>query len=217
MVTAGPTREPIDPVRYITNRSSGKMGYALAASLRRAGADVVLVSGPVELAAPVGVEVVPVVTAQEMHDAVHAQLAGIDIFVACAAVADYRPVTLSPHKIKRSAEPTVLELTPAPDVLASVAATGGAPFTVGFAAETDAVREHALSKLERKGIDMIAANRVGDDLAFDQPTNALQVFWRGGEAELRQAPKPELADALVELIARRFRESRRGVRPAQVS
>jgi phosphopantothenoylcysteine decarboxylase/phosphopantothenate--cysteine ligase len=208
MLTAGPTREPIDPVRYITNRSSGRMGYALAHALRRAGAEVVLVSGPVALSAPDGIEAVAVNTAQEMYDAVHARLAGVDIFVACAAVADYQPVARSPHKLKRSDATMTLEMKPCPDVLASVAAVEGGPFTVGFAAETQDLREHALGKLERKRIDMIAANKVGDDLAFDQSTNALQVFWHGGETELPRAQKTALADSLVELIAKCFRQSR---------
>jgi len=208
VLTAGPTREPIDPVRYVSNRSSGRMGYALAHALRRAGAQVCLVTGPVALSAPAGIEVVAVNTAQEMHDAVHARLSGADIFIGCAAVADYQPISRSPHKLKRSSAPMTLEMQPCPDVLASVAAIDGGPFTVGFAAETQNLREHALSKLERKKIDMIAANEVGDDLAFDQATNALHVFWRGGETELPRAQKAVLADLLAELIAKRFRESR---------
>jgi len=208
VLTAGPTREPIDPVRYVSNRSSGRMGYALAHALRRAGAQVCLITGPVALTAPAGIEVVAVNTAQEMHDAVHARLSGVDIFIGCAAVADYQPIARSPHKLKRSSAPMTLEMQPCPDVLASVAAMDEGPFTVGFAAETQNLREHALSKLERKKIDMIAANEVGDDLAFDQATNALHVFWRGGEIELPRAQKAVLADLLVELIAKQFRESR---------
>lgn len=217
MLTAGPTREPVDPVRYLSNRSSGRMGYALAQSLQRAGAQVILISGPVALRPPAGMEVVAVNTAQEMFDAVHARVSGVDLFIACAAVADYRPAAPSAHKLKRTDAGTTLELAPCPDVLASVAAVESPPFTVGFAAETHDVREHAVAKLERKGIDMIAANEVGEALAFDQPSNALQVFWRGGEASLPRAPKSALADSLVEIVAERFRLARGRSRPASVS
>jgi phosphopantothenoylcysteine decarboxylase/phosphopantothenate--cysteine ligase len=208
MLTAGPTREPVDPVRYLSNRSSGRMGYALARALQRAGAEVLLVSGPVTLQTPQGVERVSVTTAQEMHDAVHARLPGTEIFIGCAAVADYRPAAPAASKIKRSAEDTQLELEACPDILASVAASAAAPFTVGFAAETNQVRDNALAKLERKGIDMICANQVGDGLVFDQDTNALQVFWSGGEQAFPQAQKILLAESLVELIAERYRASR---------
>jgi phosphopantothenoylcysteine decarboxylase/phosphopantothenate--cysteine ligase len=204
MVTAGPTREPVDPVRYISNRSSGRMGYAVAQALQRAGADVTLISGPVALEAPNGIERVSVTTAAQMYDAVHARIAGADIFVGCAAVADYRPVTQSPRKLKRTSAESRLELQACPDILASVAALEHPPFTVGFAAETNDLRANALAKLERKRLDMIAANEVGDGLAFDQDTNALHVFWRGGEQILPQADKPALAQSLVELIAERF-------------
>ena len=217
VVTAGPTREAVDPVRFLSNRSSGRMGYALALALRRAGAAVVLISGPVALEAPAGVELVSVTSAQEMHDAVHRQVAGADIFVACAAVADYRPARPATEKIKKSSSDTVLELQPCPDILASVAALRDAPFTVGFAAETNDLRTHALAKLERKGIDMIAANEVGEDLAFDQPTNALQVLWRGGEQALPHAGKAALAESLVGLIAARFAAVRGDRQSSRVS
>ena len=215
LVTAGPTREPVDPVRYLTNRSSGRMGYALVRSLLRAGAEVTLVSGPVELVAPAGAHFVSVETAAQMHEAVQTHLAGQDIFIGCAAVADYRPAKQSASKLKRSAESTELRLEPCPDILASVAAAQRPPFTVGFAAETDDLRSHALGKLERKGIDMIAANQVGQKLGFDQPDNALHVFWRGGEQALPRSRKSVLADALVALIAERF--NRAAVRPVRVS
>jgi phosphopantothenoylcysteine decarboxylase/phosphopantothenate--cysteine ligase len=208
MLTAGPTREPVDPVRYLSNRSSGRMGYALARALQRAGAEVLLISGPVTLQSPPGVERVSVTTAQEMHDAVHARLPGTDIFIGCAAVADYRPANPSAEKIKRSAADARLELEACPDILASVAESAAPPFTVGFAAETNQLREHALAKLERKGIDMICANEVGEALAFDQETNALQVFWRGGEQALPNAAKILLAESLIELIAERYRSAR---------
>jgi phosphopantothenoylcysteine decarboxylase/phosphopantothenate--cysteine ligase len=208
MLTAGPTREPVDPVRYLSNRSSGRMGYALARALQRAGAQVLLISGPVALQTPLGVERISVTTAQEMHDAVHARLPGTNVFIGCAAVADYRPAAPRAEKIKRSADNTRLELEACPDILASVAALAAPPFTVGFAAETNQLREHALAKLERKGIDMICANEVGEGLAFDQTTNALHVFWRGGERALPQAAKILLAESLVELIAERYHAAR---------
>lgn len=204
MLTAGPTREPVDPVRYLTNRSSGRMGYALAQALRRAGAEVHLISGPVALEPPAGVRIQRVDTAQEMYEAVHSELAGTDIFIGCAAVADYRPAAVSDQKIKRSAADTTLALQSCPDILASVANVARPPFTVGFAAETTNVRENALAKLERKHIDMIAANEVGDGLGFDQESNALQVFWADGDKTLPFAAKHALAESLVVLIAERF-------------
>ena len=217
MLTAGPTREPVDPVRYISNRSSGGMGYSIAHALQRAGAAVTLISGPVALDAPAGVDRVSVTSAQEMHDAVHARIADMDIFIGCAAVADYRPVTQSPKKLKRTSAVSRIELQACPDILASVAALDQPPFTVGFAAETNDLRANALAKLERKRVDMIAANEVGDGLAFDQDTNALSVFWRGGEIVLPQARKPALAKALVNLIAERFAADRKTDQTSQVS
>jgi phosphopantothenoylcysteine decarboxylase/phosphopantothenate--cysteine ligase len=209
LITAGPTREAIDPVRYITNRSSGKMGYAVARAAREAGADVVLVSGPVALPAPVGVRRIAVETAQQMYDAVHGELAGTDIFIGCAAVSDYRPRNVSREKLKRSAEELELALVRSPDTLASVAALPNAPFTVGFAAETAEVAAHAREKLERKRIDMIAANRVGPDCGFDLETNSLTVFWPGGEIALGEGGKTVLARRLIELVAERYGASAR--------
>lgn len=209
LVTAGPTREPIDPVRYITNRSSGKMGFAVADAAREAGAEVVLVAGPVALATPPGVRRVNVETAEEMYRAVHAEVRGVDIFIACAAVADYRPETAASQKLKRSVAEMDLKLVRSLDTLASVAALSAPPFTVGFAAETNDVAAHARAKLERKRIDMIAANRVGRDCGFDRETNALTVYWPGGgEAELGEGAKPALARRLVELVAERFGAAR---------
>ena len=213
LVTAGPTREPIDPVRYITNRSSGKMGYALAAAAREAGAEVVLVSGPVALPAPAGVRRVDVETADELYAKVHEEIAGVDIFVGCAAVSDYRPQKTAPQKIKRSAEELELALVRSPDTLASVAKLKSPPFTVGFAAETQDVARYAREKLDKKRIDMIAANQVGRDCGFDRETNALTVFWPGGELALGEGSKPVLARRLVELIAERYRAARRGAQP----
>jgi len=208
VVTAGPTREPIDPVRYITNRSSGKMGFAVAAAARDAGADVVLVTGPVALPTPPAVRRVDVETAEELYKKVHDEIDGSDIFVACAAVADYRPREAADRKIKRSAAEMELSLVRSPDTLASIAALARAPFTVGFAAETHDVATHARDKLERKRIDMIAANQVGRDCGFDRETNELTVFWPGGELALGEGTKGQLARRLVEVIAERYRAVR---------
>jgi phosphopantothenoylcysteine decarboxylase/phosphopantothenate--cysteine ligase len=209
VITAGPTREPIDPVRYITNRSSGKMGFAVAAAAREAGANVVLVAGPVSLPTPANVRRIDVETAEQMYERVHEEIADTDVFIACAAVADYRPQAVSAQKIKRSTPELELALVRSPDTLASVAARKSAPFTVGFAAETNDVAAHAREKLEKKRIDMIAANRVGPDCGFDRETIALTVYWPGGgEAALGDGSKPMLARRLVELIAERFRAAR---------
>jgi phosphopantothenoylcysteine decarboxylase/phosphopantothenate--cysteine ligase len=204
VITAGPTREAIDPVRYITNRSSGKMGYAVAAAANEAGAEVVLVSGPVALPAPQGVRRIDVETAEQMYRAVHDEIAGADIFIACAAVSDYRPRAASQQKIKRSANEMRLDLVRCPDTLASIAALPKPPFTVGFAAETENVARHAREKLIKKGVDMIAANRVGPACGFDKETNALDVFWHGGEVEFAESSKAVLARQLIALIAERL-------------
>ena len=216
LITAGPTREPIDPVRYITNRSSGKMGFALAAAARAAGAEVVLVSGPVAMKTPPGVRRIDVETAEEMYRAVHDEIAGTDLFIACAAVSDYRPQQAATEKIKRSDPEMRLELVRSPDTLASVAALPDPPFTVGFAAETQNVTRHALEKLERKNLDMIAANKVGPDCGFDRETNELTVLWRGGEVHIGEASKDVLAERLIALIAEHYRErgAARGQRSA---
>ncbi len=206
LITAGPTRESIDPVRFVSNRSSGKMGYAVAQAMRAAGAEVVLVSGPVALPAPPGVRRLNVESAVQMHETVQQELAGCDVFVATAAVADYRPIAVAGSKIKKKTEQMTLEMTRTTDILATVAARADRPFVVGFAAETDAVEQHAREKLLRKNLDMIAANEVGATKAFDCEDNALLVLWRGGgRAELPRASKRELATALVALIAERLR------------
>ena len=205
LVTAGPTREPLDPVRYLSNRSSGKMGYAIAAAAARAGARVVLVSGPVGLAAPEGTERVSVETAQEMLRAVQAHAGGADVFVAAAAVADYRPREPSPQKVKRSAAPLTLTLEPAPDVLGWVAGLPRRPFLVGFAAETEELEANARHKLERKGLDLIAANRVGvPGSGFDADENELDVYWEGGARRLGRAPKTVLGRELGALLGERL-------------
>ena len=205
LITAGPTREAIDPVRFVSNRSSGKMGYAVAAAMRAAGAEVVLVSGPVNLAQPPGVRCIGVETAAQMLEAVQRELPGTHVLVATAAVADYRPLAVADRKIKKRGGGMTLEMTPTTDILATVAGSAQRPFTVGFAAETDAVEQHAREKLERKKLDMIAANEVGTTKAFDCDDNALLVLWPGGgRVELPRAPKLELARALVALIAERY-------------
>jgi len=208
LVTAGPTREPIDPVRYITNRSSGKMGYAIAAAARALGARVIVISGPVSLPEPRGAEVIRVETAAQMHKATHERVAEADIFIAAAAVADYRPAEASAQKIKKTKDSMTLELVRCPDILASVAALDKAPFTVGFAAETEKVRDYALGKLENKKLDMIVANRVGADRGFDVDDNAAEVLWRGGAKAFNTMPKTELAAALMDAVAARFFETR---------
>ena len=214
VITAGPTREPIDPVRYITNRSSGKMGFAVAAAAREAGAEVVLVSGPVSLPTPAAVRRIDVETAEQMYARVHDEIAGAQIFIGCAAVADYRPRDAAEQKIKRSAAEMELALVRSPDTLASIAALPRPPFTVGFAAETHDVAVHARDKLERKGIDMIAANQVGPDCGFDRETNALTVYWPGGgELALGEGGKGQLARRLVDIVAERYRAARTIAKP----
>lgn len=200
VVTAGPTREAIDPVRFISNRSSGKMGYAVAAAARSAGADVTLISGPVSLDTPEGVTRVDIESAEQMHSSVDEAVKGADVFIAAAAVADYSPESPAGQKIKKNDDNMRLDLSRAPDVLASVARREDRPFVVGFAAETENLEANARGKLERKGLDMIAANLVGPGKGFDVDENALEVIWRDGQKTLTAAPKTELAKTLVELI-----------------
>jgi phosphopantothenoylcysteine decarboxylase/phosphopantothenate--cysteine ligase len=206
LITAGPTREAIDPVRYISNHSSGKMGYAVAAAARAAGASVILVSGPSDLPAPPGVERVAVESAADMRDAVLSRVKGCDIFIAAAAVADYRPAQMAEHKIKKKAKALEIALVRNVDILAEVASGEDAPFTVGFAAETEKLEIHAREKLERKSLDMIAANPVGGaDSGFGVDINALRVFWKDGEVDLGESSKTVLAQRLVALVVERFR------------
>jgi len=200
VVTAGPTHEPLDPVRFIGNRSSGRMGFAVARALVEAGAQVELVAGPVALPTPSGVARTDIRTAAEMQRAVHDRLPA-DGFVAVAAVADYRPASSSTSKIKRGPEPMNLELVPNPDILGGVASSEPRPFTVGFAAETDDLEGHARGKLERRGLDLIAANRVGANEGFDCCDNALVVLSGERRWELGRAPKIVLARQLVDIIA----------------
>lgn len=206
LVTAGPTREPLDPVRYLSNRSSGRMGYAVAAAAAEAGGQVTLVSGPVALAAPPGVQRVDVETAAEMRREVLARSGECDVLVAVAAVADYRPAAPAPRKIKREAAPLTLALEPTPDILAEVGRLPRRPFIVGFAAETDELEANALGKLRSKGLDLVAANWVGArGVGFEAEENALMVYWEGGSRELPRAPKPTVGRALIGVVAERLR------------
>jgi len=204
LITAGPTRERLDPVRYLTNRSSGKMGFAVAAAAREAGAHVTIVSGPVQLPTPAGITRIDVESARDMYAAVHRQVADADVFIAAAAVADFQPVTVAKQKIKKQGIAVQLDLEPAPDIIKSVADMAKRPFVVGFAAETNDVEENARSKLKRKRLDMIAANQVGDGIAFDCDDNALTVIWPGGKVEVERGPKIEVARRLIALIAGRL-------------
>ncbi len=206
LVTAGPTREALDPVRYVGNRSSGRMGYALAQALAERDAQVVLISGPTALVAPVGLERVQVESALEMRAAVMRLIADQDIFVAAAAVADYRVADPAPHKIKKGQQELTLRLVRNPDILAEVAARADPPFTVGFAAETERVEEQARAKLQAKGLDMIAANLVGGSTGgFEREDNALSVIRRDGRLNhLPLMPKAHLAEALTDLIAETY-------------
>jgi phosphopantothenoylcysteine decarboxylase / phosphopantothenate---cysteine ligase len=210
LISAGPTREYIDPVRYITNRSSGKMGYALARAAVNAGASVTLVSGSVNLVVPTGVELVQIETAAQMYDAVISQAGGNDIYIGAAAVADYSPVVTETAKIKKQAEQTSLVLQQTKDILAEVARLHNAPFTVGFAAETNDLETYAQEKLRKKNLDMIAANWVGQERGgFDSEQNALEVFWDKGHTSLTMMDKNQLAEQLINLIATRFNEKNR--------
>jgi phosphopantothenoylcysteine decarboxylase/phosphopantothenate--cysteine ligase len=206
LITAGPTREALDPVRFISNRSSGKMGYALADAARNAGAEVILVSGPVSIATPEGVSLISVESAQQMFAATHEHIDSVDIFIGAAAVADYRPANLEAQKIKKDAGEMSIDLVRAPDILASVAKINNGPFTVGFAAETENLRDYARVKLDKKNLDMIVANLVGENLGFDADDNAVEVYWQDGEQSFPMATKADLAEALIKFISARFLE-----------
>ena len=204
VITAGPTREALDPVRYISNQSSGKMGYALAAAAVDAGARTTLVSGPVNLEVPGHVRCHPVESALEMLGQCQQLIADCDIFIACAAVADYRPAQVRTEKIKKGTGDTAtLELVKNPDIVATVAASKNRPFTVGFAAETRDVLQYARSKLERKGLDMIIANDVSDSsIGFNSAQNEVTALWPDGEQTLARANKATIARQIVELIGK---------------
>jgi phosphopantothenoylcysteine decarboxylase/phosphopantothenate--cysteine ligase len=204
VITAGPTRERLDPVRYLTNRSSGKMGFAVAAAAREAGAHVTMVTGPVQLPTPAGITRINVESARDMFAAVHRHIANADVFIAAAAVADFQPTNVAKQKIKKQSAPVSIEMEPAPDIVKSVAEMAKRPFVVGFAAETNDIERNARSKLKRKKLDMIAANEVGDGIAFDCEDNALTVLWPGGKAEVARGPKIDVARELIALIAKRL-------------
>ncbi|HEX4050207.1 MAG TPA: bifunctional phosphopantothenoylcysteine decarboxylase/phosphopantothenate--cysteine ligase CoaBC [Steroidobacteraceae bacterium] len=217
LVTAGPTRECIDPVRFVSNRSSGKMGFAMAQALQEAGAEVILVTGPVCLTTPAGVRRIDVESCEQMHAAVLQELPGTAIFVGTAAVADYRPVVCAEQKIKKRSDSLTLPMTRTTDILTDVAARTPRPFVVGFAAETQALEQHAREKLVNKRLDLIAANEVGHTKAFDTDENSLLLLWSGGgRMELPSSSKRELARALTSVIVERFLE-RLAPTPREVS
>ena len=202
VVTAGPTREPLDPVRYLSNRSSGKMGYALAAAACEARHEVTLISGPVALAAPSGAEIVRVTTGEEMFAAASRQFGECDVFIMCAAVCDYRPMQYAPQKLKKERAPFSLALEPTRDLLASLTSTPHNCFVVGFAAETQALTENAARKLTEKNCDLIVANDVSrTDVGMDADENEVAIFFKnGGRKKLPRAKKTELARTLLKII-----------------
>lgn len=204
VVTAGPTREAIDPVRYLSNRSSGRMGFAVARAASEAGARVTLVSGPVDLATPAGVERIDITTAADMEAAVKNIVDDADIFIGAAAVADYRSAQPALQKMKKTTDGLILSLEKTPDILAGITAQRPKLFTVGFAAETDNLEDYARAKLVHKKLDMVAANQVGDGLGFDADDNALSVYWNDGVRELARTTKEALARELISLIADRY-------------
>ncbi|MDB6063745.1 MAG: bifunctional 4-phosphopantothenoylcysteine decarboxylase/phosphopantothenoylcysteine synthetase [Verrucomicrobiaceae bacterium] len=203
LITAGPTREAIDPVRYISNHSSGKMGFALAQAAADAGAHVTVIAGPVALKTPERIERIDIDSAQQMFDAVLERVDACDIFIAAAAVADYRPAAVADDKIKKQHAAMTLELVRNPDIVASVAQRKPKPFTVGFAAETTQVAEYARDKLERKNLDLIVANDVSQPgIGFNSDDNAVLALWSDGEMHIDARSKTQIARELIELIAR---------------
>ncbi len=207
LITAGPTREPIDPVRFISNRSSGKMGFAVASAALAAGADVTVIAGPVQLPTPAGVRRIDVETAAEMFEAALEQIADVDIYIGAAAISDYRPEPAS-QKIKKRTDRLTLDMLKSPDLLATIAARSPGPFTVGFAAETERLEEYAHQKLEAKRLDMIVANQVGAKLGFDEDENSVLILWREGREALGRMAKYDLARRIVAVVASRFTASR---------
>jgi phosphopantothenoylcysteine decarboxylase/phosphopantothenate--cysteine ligase len=202
LITAGPTQEPLDPVRYLTNRSSGKMGYALAQAALDRGARVTLVTGPVSIEPPSGAAVVRVRTAREMRDAVFAHLDPSTVIIKCAAVADFRPSTQATQMIKKSSARLSLELEPTPDILSELGQKRGDHILVGFAAETGNLREYAQRKLEAKNCDMVVGNLVGDDSGFDSDENEVLLALRSGEfVQIPKASKREVADRILDHIS----------------
>jgi len=213
VVTAGPTWEPIDPVRFIGNRSSGRMGFALARAAREAGANVTLISGPSSETTPEGVNRIDVETAAQMHEAVIQQARHNQVFISAAAVADYRPKNASAQKLKKHDAELNIALERTEDIVSAVTSSNPRPFVVGFAAETENIETNARTKLKNKSLDMIAANRVGkdanaQDIGFNSEYNALHVIWRDGEQVLEQARKTTLARELINLVAHQYNKNR---------
>ena len=213
LITAGPTHEPIDPVRFIGNRSSGRMGFALAQAAREAGANVTLISGPSNEATPEDVNRIDVETAAQMFQAVMHEIRQQQVFISAAAVADYRPRIASKQKLKKHDAELSIELERTEDILSTVAGSSPRPFVVGFAAETEDLETNARIKLDSKSLDMIAANLVGkdanaQDIGFNSEYNALHVIWEDGEQVLEQARKTTLARELIKLIAHRYNNNR---------
>jgi len=209
LITAGPTREAIDPVRYISNHSSGKMGYALAQRARLAGAEVYLISGPSTLSQPAGIHFVSVTTAAQMHHEVTTLADKTDIFIGAAAVADYRPEAYADHKIKKTSDKLKIKLVKNPDILADVASMSDSPFCVGFAAETENLEENAKIKLTRKKLDMIIANQVGksatgNDVGFNSNKNTVTVLTENKTIQFSENSKTQLAKQLIQLIAETY-------------
>ncbi|ARN74172.1 bifunctional phosphopantothenoylcysteine decarboxylase/phosphopantothenate--cysteine ligase CoaBC [Oceanicoccus sagamiensis] len=209
VITAGPTREAIDPVRYISNHSSGKMGFALAQAAVEAGASVTLIAGPVALVSPERVKRIDVDSAEQMHQAAMDSLANCDMFIGAAAVADYRPAQIVEQKIKKSADSMSIELVRNPDIIAAVASHPQRPFTIGFAAETQDVISYAKGKLAKKKLDLIIANDVSDsEIGFNSDNNAVTVIWNGGEKAMALASKQQLSRCLLSEIAEKYKNSR---------
>jgi phosphopantothenoylcysteine decarboxylase/phosphopantothenate--cysteine ligase len=203
LITAGPTQEPLDPVRYLSNRSSGRMGYALAEAALTRGARVILVSGPVALPNPAGAELISVRTAEEMRDAVFARLEPATVVIKCAAVADFRPARVSTRKVKKTGAPISLELEPTPDILAALGAQKGNRILIGFAAETENLLDYARAKLQAKNCDMVVANLVGrPGGGFESEKNAVLLVLRTGQTiEVARAGKRVIADRILDQIA----------------
>jgi len=207
LITAGPTREAIDPVRFISNRSSGKMGYSIARAAKKLGADVTLISGPVALEAPEGVTRHLVESAKEMHNQTLEQAKTADIFIATAAVSDYSPANIADQKIKKTEDKLSLDLNYNPDILFDVSHQFPKLFSIGFAAETENLIKHAQGKLERKKLDMIVANPVGKNQGFDQDTNQVEIIWKDGHISLPEKDKAELAVEIMEIVSQRFSQN----------
>ncbi|EEX51320.1 bifunctional phosphopantothenoylcysteine decarboxylase/phosphopantothenate--cysteine ligase CoaBC [Pasteurella dagmatis] len=209
VITAGPTQEAIDPVRYISNHSSGKMGFAIAQAFSERGANVTLISGPVNLATPANVHRIDVTSAQEMHQQALKSAVENQIFIGCAAVADYRVTQVAEQKIKKSSDEITLTLIKNPDIIADVAhLQSKRPFTVGFAAETQNIEQYAQDKLQRKNLDMICANDVSSGKVFGKDQNSLHLFWRNGNIILELDDKKNIAKQVVKHIFDRFRQSK---------